>query len=295
MLKLLHFCLADPAYLPAFPPAWGALPVLPRPERAQIPFALASFLLSDVGTTFYAQCTIGTDRPGWVVKLENNHEIIWRMLPPVKEQKFDWIYESDLYNDDALRTVARQGSIAKIAKACALAEEGSKVFAVDGWDPGILAHIIGDMLDHRLADPALPGQGERDHQPIGIRPKSDTIRKGDNGEAETGVQAMALFSWSPDLTGDGVDLLYTANVQEQHVEEVLQAMDVVGHTAGKTTGKAFVPAANNLFWEVVRAMPERLIRAGPRAEMDGHLIGVAWYGEEHGKARYLDYDVVAWM
>ncbi|WOO77968.1 uncharacterized protein LOC62_01G001520 [Vanrija pseudolonga] len=60
MCQLLHYVLADSKNLPPFPTAWGA------PPDAKEPAADFSVLFSGVGRDFYANCTIGNERPGWV-------------------------------------------------------------------------------------------------------------------------------------------------------------------------------------------------------------------------------------
>ncbi|KAL1408119.1 hypothetical protein Q8F55_004922 [Vanrija albida] len=60
MCRLLHYVFADSAHLPLFPEAWGA------PPETRFADADFSVLFSGVGRDFYANCTIGTERPGWV-------------------------------------------------------------------------------------------------------------------------------------------------------------------------------------------------------------------------------------
>lgn len=89
MLKLLHYCLADPSNLPAFPSEWGAPPCLTSAERKQVPYGIASMLWSDVGATFYEKCTIGRDLPGWVLLEEENQEVVWKLQTPKEEKDWD--------------------------------------------------------------------------------------------------------------------------------------------------------------------------------------------------------------
>lgn len=90
LLKLLHYCLGDASLLPTFPSEWGAPPVLTDAERAQVPCALASVLLSHVGYKFYEKANIGRDMPGWVVDEGINHEVVWKIKEPDASKRFDW-------------------------------------------------------------------------------------------------------------------------------------------------------------------------------------------------------------
>lgn len=77
-------------------------------------------LYSDIGSTFYERATIGLDRPGWVVKSVDNHEVVWNCHVPAaeaKEKQWDWIYAPDLLNDGELLETLRQAALAKLHAA----------------------------------------------------------------------------------------------------------------------------------------------------------------------------------
>ena len=105
--------------------------------------------------------------------------------------------------------------------------------------------------------------------------------------------AVIIFSWSNDMIGPRVFLLHSANLTADLVPDALEAMDVVGHPAQRKEGWVFGPGVNDAFTQAVREMG-RLVKVGRRAEIDGHLLAVAWYGDQQDRGRNLDFDLLGW-
>lgn len=102
MLQLLHYVLAPPEALPPFPEAWGAKPV------AHLGDAAFSVLYSDVGPDFYARCTIGEERPGWVK--EPTMKRLWQLAPLPEGARAPNIAEDEILNFDALAKLETAGA-----------------------------------------------------------------------------------------------------------------------------------------------------------------------------------------
>lgn len=156
-------------------------------------------------------------------------------------------------------------------------------FLTDPSSPWLLAHVANRCLDIR----ALDWSTHRDQEPAGFRLKS---KSGSPGAKD----AINVCSWSEQVIGPRVLLLHSANLTPDLVPDALEAMDAMGHAAGRTEGWAFGPAPDSEFTKAIRAMPERAVRTGRRAEIDGQLLTVAWYGDQKERGRFLDLDMLGW-
>ena len=248
-------------------------------DRSDLPYGTASTLYSDVGLTFYERCTIGRDLPGSVMRDEENQEVVWNVLPALTPDKeWDWIYEKELYEDKALMAEVQAAAKAKLQHVDATCETA---FVTDPASPFLLGDVATRCLDIR--PPNWPYT--RQTEPVGVRLKA----KNDNDP-----DALVIFSWSDDMIGPRVLLLHTANLTAELVPEALEAMDVVGHAAGRKHGWVFGPSADDPFTRAVAAIPGRLAGTGRRAEIDGHLLAVAWYWAQSERGRILDLDMLSW-
>jgi hypothetical protein len=275
MLKLLHYCLADPAHLPPFPAGWGKPPVLSPSEREHLPYAIASMLWSDVGLTFYEKCTIGRDLPGWVTKAEENQEVVWKLQPPKADKEWDWLYAKNILEDAEILQKVQKAALARLEQV-----KGETGYLTDPSSEWLLAHVANRCLDIRPPDWPL----KREEEPVGVRIK-----------AKDGAQeAIVVFSWSEQVIGPRVLLLHAANLTADLIPEALEAMDVIGARAGRTEGWAFGPSQDDVFTRVLSDMPERGVRNGRRAEIDGHLLAVAWYGDQEERGKFMDLDMLGW-
>lgn len=279
MLRLLHYCLGDPTLLPTFPVEWGAPPGVSPKDRVNVPYALASILLSDVGYKFYEKATIGKDLPGWKVEEEENHEIVWKCNEPMEKQR-NWLYIDDLLRDDSLLLTLRDAALARVEQQ----GESAASYAYDPAAPWMSTHFVYRSLEQRAADWPYTFNTE----PVGIRLK---------GAGKDGKDAIGLFTWSPALTGNKIDLANLANITADNIPDVLEAMDVLGKASGRELAWGFGKKGDekDVLFKAVAMMPDRFVSTGMRAEVDGHLIGVAWYGDQGKRSELLDLDLLAWM
>jgi hypothetical protein len=280
LLRLLHYCLADPFHLPAFPAEWGSAPHFSPEDRNDVPFGIASSLYSDVGCTFYERCTIGRDLPGWIMRDEENQEVVWRIQPPLTAEggEWHWLYEADLYSDTGLLEDVRNSALARLQQ---IDTSLGPAFLADPASPYLLGDVATRCLDIR----PLNWPYSRNTEPVGVRLEAKDPSQPD---------AIVIFSWSTDMIGWHVFLLHTANLTADLVPDALAAMDVVGHAAGLQQGWMFGPGKDDDFTLAVKALPDRLVRTGRRAEIDGHLLAVAWYGGMAGEGQNLDLDLLQW-
>lgn len=106
---------------------------------------------------------------------------------------------------------------------------------------------------------------------------------------------MAIFTWSMDMYRDQMDLAYHANLTTEQVSELLEAIDVLAHAAGRSQGWSFGHKDEDVVIRTVREMQDMVVSTGVRAEVNGDSIGVAWYDAPGTDHRMLDRDMLAWM
>jgi len=275
LLRLLHYHLADNGLIPPFPAQWGAPPPsLPPTIASALPKAIGSSLWSDVGSTFYSRCTIGPDRPGWVVHDHMCQELTWKILPPSDDadrKPCKWIYQSDL------------PEIGKILSAAARTrlQAGETVpktfFQQDPTSKGILSFVpVRGSYSEGFAEP---------HEPSGVRMALP------NGE-----ETIILFTAYNTSIAPRLLITCIHNLHLEHLPSLLRLLDTVGSGAGRTEGWVWDLDPSSELVKAWQAMPEREVRASRRAERMGHLLGVAWYGaeEEMENAEFVDRQMWNW-
>jgi len=273
LLRLLHYMIGPPESLPPFPIAWGRLPPrLPADVQTSVPRSLGSILWSDVGSSFYAKCTIGLDRPGWVTHWAQNHQISFRLRDPGPlPASIQWIYESDL---PAVGAELLKATRAALSSADT---RDHSILLTDPSSPGLLRFVParGQWLDETLSGQVWPVR------PVGMR-----ISHGGAGDA------IVLFALRCAMINDQLLLTCTHNVQPAHLPDILSALDVAAAMTGRT--EAFVwglePESDGArMW---MGIPGRDVRQARRAERMDNLLGCAWYGE--GKGVITDGQMCSW-
>ena len=276
MLKLLHYCIGDPNHLPSFPAEWGAPPSLTEEQRQDVPPGIASALYSDVGSMFYERCTIGKDMPGWVMREEENQEVVWQIQPPMEGNKWDWLYLADLQGDSHLAKELQSITLRELE-----GEDGSRtVCANDTTTPMLLSSIQTRCLESRSADWVY----KTDQEPVGVRLPS----------ADGGKEAVVLFTWSSGMIGPRLLVTHTSGLQPEKLPDALESMDVIGYAAGVKEGWAWGLPVDSPLVAAWRKSPGRCTHDGRRAEIDGHLLCVAWYGDAAERGVYSDRDMWSW-
>lgn len=295
MLKLLHYCIADPTNMPSFPSEWGAPPVVTEQDRKIVPFCLASTLWSDVGSNFYEKCTVGRDRPGWVSRDEEKREVVWKILPSASasdleldaksdsneesSSEWKWIHLADLETANS-NGVGADMSIA--ARQTLLQANGeTTLFAHDPAPPSCLAAVPLRCFDARPSSWTVPASEE----PVGIRIPPTSPE---------GKEALVLFVWSDNMIGPRVLITHIANLTPDQLPTLLQALDKIGNQSGRKEGWVWGLDPESELVKAWKGMPGRETSVGNRPEYDGHLLGTAWYGKEEERGFTVDVDMWSW-
>lgn len=99
-----------------------------------------------------------------------------------------------------------------------------------------MSHFVYRSLDKRPDNFVYP----RDREPVGVRIKGKSAaRASDTDTSYETKEAIAVFAWSLDMIGDKMDLAYHANLSPEQVPELLEAIDMLAHAAGRSTAWAF--------------------------------------------------------
>jgi hypothetical protein len=276
MLRLLHYVLAEPSRLPPFPTEeWGpAPPALPEHIAKRVPNGIGSILWSDVGYKFYEKCTVGLDRPGWMVHKEQCSEVVWKILPPSEQDeeayKWEWIYQEDI---PALSEEMRAIGIEDLKRRTA---DGT-VYAPDPTSRGLLdwIQVRGPWLSH--AQPKTP------NQPFGLR---TTTRESKD--------SIVLFAPYAENIGKRLLITLVHNVDPDQLPSLLAKLDAQGAEAGRAEGWVWGLDLDSELVKAWKALPGRETIAGGRKEIDGHLLGVAWYGAEEDRGEFVERQMWDW-
>jgi hypothetical protein len=274
MLRLLHYQIASPTILPPFPTQWGAPPPALTPEqREQIPNAIGSILWSDVGSTFYSKCTIGLDNPGWVVTDEECLELVWKTQPPSDIQPNKW----ELYTMKDLNDISHELSLVAQTRLAGLDSKSESYFQQDPSSTGALAFqpTRGSYLGKKKA-PA--------DEPIGARLRS----------SDGSPDAIVIFTAYNESVGPRVLIECIENLLPQDVPSLLELLDGVAHNAGRDEGWVWGLNEGSDLVKAFRELPDRQVVTKKRDEVNGHLLGVAWYGNQEERGRLLDRQMWNW-
>lgn len=235
-------------------------------------------LYSDVGHQFYKRCTIGLDRPGWVVNMEDHCQLITCKLAPLTSAPSQPPARSWLFTKD-LPTVAQELSTAKREEISA--QPGSS-WCADPLSPGILAYIPSRVLRPRAKDFAHVF----DTEPCRIRLSSLKPDRRDT---------IVLFANSMGKISRGLLVTYVHNLHPEQLPALLDALDEAGAMAGLDEGMVWgIHPESELGRAWVRQEGRGAV-ARTRPEKDGHLLGVAWYGgKPEEQAVLADTQMFSW-
>jgi hypothetical protein len=286
MLRLLHYQMADPKHMPPQPSAWAAVPPYTRDattelEPGVIPKAIGSILWSDVGFEFYEKATVGAKRPGWVVRPEQNIELVWKCLPPVTfsgaassgsnemDSAWEWIAETDI--PEVSQYLSEQAR----AQLSATRTDHT-VYQCDPASPGVLTWLT-------VRGPWLSRRKPPADEPFGVQMKNPD-----------GSRTIVLFTGYNDHVGPRLLVTCTHNLSPEHLESLLGKLDVIAHRAGRDQGWIWGLPLDGPLVKAWKALSGRETSAGLRSEIKGHLIGVAWYGAEEDAGEFVDWQMWDW-
>ncbi|ORY22842.1 hypothetical protein BCR39DRAFT_550807 [Naematelia encephala] len=257
LLRLLHYQLAEPADLPTFPPSWGEPPAqVTLSSPAHLPKAIASVLYSGIGPSFYAKCTVGLHRPGYLVNQSSCTELSWDILESpydLSESKFQWISLEDL------PSVGHE-----------LSQIASK--KLDGIDTSLRTAMVPDPATPGTIS-FVPSQAMRRAQSATAQALPCGVRfKGYDGED---VVVIFVNNFRSDDAGILVTLVSNLNVV--NLELFLAALDTIAASVGTTKARAWGLHTDKELvqgWETLKGRNLKI------KQRETDLLGVAWYGPE---------------
>ncbi|WVQ82030.1 hypothetical protein IAT38_004158 [Cryptococcus sp. DSM 104549] len=276
LLSLLHHVLGPAESLPPVPESWGTSSIAIPPQlSSNIPRALGSILWSDVGSTFYSRCSIGGTRPGWVVEDSMCSEIVWKILPPEgpPDDSVELLYQDDL--------LSISETLSAEAKAKLEGADTSKrsLFIQDPASTGTLSFV-----PVRGTWPKAP---THDPLPVGLRIRSPS------GDAKD--DTIVLFATSNiAIEGSRFLVTYVSNLAPAQLPVVLSAIDKLATEAGHGLGWVWDLGLESELVQAWKALPGREVQSGRRQEIDGHLLGVAWYGAEEEEGKMIEGQMWSW-
>ncbi|OXG32171.1 hypothetical protein C359_03538 [Cryptococcus neoformans Bt120] len=257
-----------------------------RPSTSKItspaPKALGSILWSDIGSTFYSRCLIGQGRSGWVVDDFLNGELIWKVKPSTGplEDIFSLIFEEDLVS------VGEELSLRAMEKLERSDTSKRSVFVPDPSSPGGLSFLLVKTL---WKDPTGTPR------PVGIRVKTSSSSCSTKSPfLKSSEDAIILFTISPPSTWDHLLVTYISNLSPSQLPSILRALDILATEAGQKEGCVWGLDQGSELVQTWKGLPGREVRVGRKGEVDGHLLGVAWYGKEEDKGVCGDGQMWGW-
>ncbi|OXB36634.1 hypothetical protein LQV05_005402 [Cryptococcus neoformans] len=276
LLSLLHRHIAPADTLPPIPDSWGKdQPVIPLPEEvsSRLPKAIGSVLWSDIGSKFYSRCSMGAERPGWLVEDSQNTELVWKIFHPAagSTEGFNWLFEEDLEEIGQILSDCMQEKLRKTDTS------RRAYFVQDPSTPGVLsfAPVKGSWME-KTPSPL----------PVGIRIKSPSGKPSDD--------AIVLFAITCPPIGERFLITHISNLDSHQLPFVLQAFDMLATDAGHEEGWVWDLSLSSNLVHAWQQLPDREVRVGRRQEMLGHLLGVAWYGPEEEKGTLLESQMWSW-
>ncbi|OXC69030.1 hypothetical protein AYX13_02319 [Cryptococcus neoformans] len=277
LLSLLHRHLGLEANLPPVPESWGkdqpALPLSPE-VASRVPKAIGSYLWSDIGSTFYSRCSIGENRPGWVVEEPSITELVWKIHPSTLsiEEPLEWLYVDDL------KAVAEELHVRQQKRLQEANTSERSLFLADPATPGSLGYLTIKGSWSTPTDMSLPA---------GLRIKSSSDNSSDD--------AIILFTIHCSIIAPRFLIRFVSNLSPAQLPVALSAFDYIATKAGHTEGCVWGLTEEKELVEAWKAQPGREVTIGRRPELDGHMLGVAWYGKEEDNGGLLDTQMWGWQ
>ncbi|WVW85800.1 hypothetical protein I302_107838 [Kwoniella bestiolae CBS 10118] len=266
LLSLLHHQLSS------IPSPYSS--TLPNCIPSDVPLskAIGSILWSDVGSTFYSKCTSSPERKGWVVRDSQVTELVWKILPSNSEKLEDgweWIYPNDLTSISTKLSQAVKEDLAKRDTT------SRSLFVHDPSSEGTISFVPtkGTWQRPLIIDP----------EPVGIK-----------YTPADGNETIVLFSLRTINIGDRLLITYIHNLLPDQLPALLNALDILGNKAGQKEGWIWDMSNSSDLIEAWEGLRNRKARYGRRQEIDGHLLGVAWYGDREDEGELLEGQMWTW-
>ena len=233
-----------------------------------MPYASFSYLSSDVGQTYYATCTIGLDSPGYVINLEDQTQLTWRILPAEQADGSDgWCILSD-EDFPRIKPILSAGAKSKLAL-----HPSQSAFAVDPLSPGTLEMVPqrGQMSSRK------PWLTQPHREPRGVQ-------RGD---------AIVMFARDNyQIATDTLLITYTHNLSPEDLPSLLSALDGLANQVGLTRGWVWGLDTDCALVKAWEGREGRDAKASLRQGVDEHLYGVARY---EGEGQLIDQQMWIWL
>lgn len=283
LLSLLHYYIAPSLTLPPFPTSQRGPPPPPLSpqDQARLPPGIASILFSDVGSVFYSKATIGSDKPCWIVRDEDNQQISWKISSqnPSKPAGVEWIYARDLSSISEKLSNATRKRLSK-----EYSDSKHPVWTPDPASTGTLSYIPYLSMSVR---PESWEETLKD-EPCGIR-----IPPSKAGEEETIVLfAVSVGNGTP--VGRALLITYIHNLDIGKLPILLESLDVAAGKIGVEEGWVWGVQPSSELGEAWIGQEGREVKSGRRDEVGGHLLGVAWYGDSKERGEMVDTQMWSW-
>ena len=299
MLRLLHYILASPTHLPPFPVQWGKPPTVTSDTRRMVPFAMASILWSDIGQGYYQQCTVGTDLPGWVVKPEDQRELVWKLRSPIPISTRNG---NSTNGTDDIRMAQQEGEV------------DNDEFDYEGWeilyqdDLPAIAKALFQPAKQRLNNikaPNLPAMSLNPHSDglLSFIPQRGTFypqpqwrSNVDLSREPMGIRrhsTIVIFARSNYQVGERLLITYLHHVKPNDVASMLRVLDRMSDGSGMEEGWVWDLDPQSELVNTWKEGQGRETRTGLRSGIGSHLFGLVWYGG--GQGQFVDKQMWNWL
>lgn len=202
-------------------------------------------------------------------------ELVWKIKQPSNSsgsKEYQWLYPRDLLSigeelSEAMKVYSEKKDF------------GGNVWTQDLTSPGTLSYIPKRAAWDRSSDWSIRYEGE----PCGIRIPSTR---------EGGMEAIVIFTWSTKVLEPRVLITFKHALTVDQLPNLLEALDEIGSKGKREEGWIWNIDPDSDLVKAWSQLDGRDIVVKKRAERDGHLLGVAWYGP--GEGRLLDGQMWSW-
>lgn len=198
---------------------------------------------------------------------------MWKILPNADplEEDFAWIYQEGLGSVGQELSVRVQNELRRSDTT------ERSIFMQDPANPGTLFFL---SVKGAWMNPEFKSF------PVGLRIKAPS---GNSTE-----DAIVLFTVSNRSVRKRFLVTFVSNLDPLQLPSVLKAFDTLATKVGHDEGCVWGLDAESVLVEAWKALSEREVKVGRREEVDGHLLGVAWYGREEDRGMLGDGQMWSW-
>jgi len=204
-------------------------------------------------------------------------ELVWDILPEcsvtdsadAQTHKWEWISKAEL---PAIADKLKESMTSDLLDRKA----SGTVYRADPTSPGLL-----DWLNVR--GPWLAYVKPQHEEPLGIRTTSPD-----------GVETIVLICAHNEHIGARLLITCVQNLTPDHLPSLLTQLDTVADRAGRKEGWIWGLELEGELVSAWKGLKGRNVVSGVRAEQVGHLLGVAWYGDENDQGEFAEWQMWDW-